>query len=142
MAWSTVDDLFLVVHDEHAPADLEWHAWLREYGASLTSVRALIIYSTGGAPTTGQRKALLAVLGRFVKSPTTVVLTSSALVRGVVTAVSWFVREGLRARPFALDDEDRAFAFLAIDAGTAARVRAEKNRLADTLGRMRAAGPE
>jgi hypothetical protein len=135
MAWSTAGEAFVVVHDDAPPSDSDWRAWLREYSASIAAgkTRVLVVFSSGGAPTTAQRKDLLALLHQTESPPTTVMITSSAVARGVITAVGWFIREEHRAHAFRPDEEESAYTFLKLDAATRANVRATRERLLATL---------
>ncbi|HEX3772415.1 MAG TPA: hypothetical protein VHV30_16170 [Polyangiaceae bacterium] len=135
MAWSAVGEAFVVVHDEEPPSDSDWRVWLGEYGASIAAgnTRVLVVFSSGGAPTTAQRKELLAFLHQTKKPPATVMITSSAVARGVITAVGWFIREEHRARAFRPDEEESAYTFLSLDAATRVNVRATRERLRATL---------
>lgn len=72
--------------------------------------RAVVI-SLGGGPSAKQRKQLMDVSGgRAAKIPCAI-MTESAVVRGITTAISWFVPE---VRSFRLDELEEALAYLRI----------------------------
>jgi hypothetical protein len=133
MAWSVLADLLLVVHDEHAPGDAEWDRWLRAYAAGAADFRAMIVYSAGGGPTSAQRKRLLETISRLPRAPAAFMVTSSALVRGVVTALSWFLRPAHRAKTFRLDELDRVFGLLDLDAAARRATKLEIDTLMGAL---------
>jgi hypothetical protein len=62
--------------------------------------------------------------------PPTAVLTSSVLVRGVVSALSWFMKDRIRA--FGRDDFTEACTFIGVGAESA-RLRDAAERLRKTL---------
>jgi hypothetical protein len=43
MAAAVVADVIVVVHDEHAPGDDEWQAWLGLYRKHASDSRALVV---------------------------------------------------------------------------------------------------
>jgi hypothetical protein len=129
MGWVVLGDLLVVAHDEHSPNDDEWHAFVREYRAHAPKLRALLVYSLGGGPISAQRKQLLEMLTSLPHVPTAFMVTSSALMRGVVTAMSWFLPAAKRARTFRLDEVDQVFAILGLDAAT----RTATRRALDTM---------
>jgi hypothetical protein len=144
MAWSVLADLLLVVHDEHAPGDAEWDRWLRDYAAGAADLRAMIVYSLGGGPASAQRKKLLETISQLPRAPDVFMVTSSALARGVVTALSWFLPAAHRAKTFRLDELDRVFAVLDLDAAARKAAKLEIDTLMSTLpsrlGLSRSAG--
>jgi hypothetical protein len=133
MAWSVLADLLLVVHDEHAPGDAEWDRWLGAHTAAAASVHAVLIYSTGGAPSSAHRKKLLETIERLPRAPAVFMVTSSALVRGVVTALSWFLPMPQRAKTFRLEELDRALALLDLDAVERKATKLEIDKLMSAL---------
>jgi hypothetical protein len=141
MAWSVVGSVLVVVHDERAPDDDEWALWVREYEDRSTQVRAMLIYSTGGGPSSPQRKKLLDIITRLPRVPSAFMMTSSAAVRGIVTAMSWFLPPAQRAKTFRLDEFDRVFGLMALDAPARRQVQAEIERLGGSLGSGTGARP-
>jgi hypothetical protein len=91
--------VLIQLHTSEAPTDAEWNTCLalgEQYGkkqnGSFSSLRVLAI-TDGGAPTTLQRGKLNDVMdGQTVLVST---VSSNSMVRGVVTALSWFNR-GIR----------------------------------------------
>ena len=100
-----IGDVIVVVGAVGSPADTEWDAHVAEVTEIYQrrgSVR-ILVSSDGGGPTAAQRARLgKAVAAKNVRSA---VLTTSVVIRGVVTAFSWF-QPGFRA--FAPSDFARA----------------------------------
>jgi hypothetical protein len=133
MAWSTHGDLLLLAHDEHRPADDEWRGWLRAYETRSPHIRGVVVRTLGGGPSSSQRKELVqAMHTRTIPTPTAM-LTSSAIVRGLLTALSWFLPAERLPTMFALDDVVAALTFLGVDVASEGGVRAELARLAASL---------
>src|SRR6185503_6498429 len=110
MLWSRDDRLAIVVHSEAAPTDHEWDAHLADLtqGDVLADLK-VIVYSLGGGPNGAQRSRLVRVLGNL--TPRAALLTSSALMRGIGTAVSWF---NPNFKVFSLNARAAAFGYLAL----------------------------
>src|ERR1700677_1427776 len=130
MAWSILGDLMLVAHDDGPPSDDEWRTWLHEFEtAARKGLRANVISSLGGGPTSSQRRELLAALARLDRAPPALILTSSALMRGLVTAISWFLSADRRPTMFGIDEVGRALDSLTIGAEARVAARSEIERL-------------
>ena len=108
MTWTLQAQILLVAHDSSPPSDDEWQAWLREFERCAPSAQAMLVYSTGGGPTSSQRKELLAVIARLDRVPRVVIVTSSNLMRGLATAVGWFLAAERRPTMFAVDEMAKA----------------------------------
>ena len=120
MAFLRVGRTLVAVHNALAPSDEEWNRYLELCRGSMPDALAApfnmsgLVFTDGGGPTTPQRAALLDVMrdARIRSS----VITTSALVRGIVTALSWFSPSSIRAfaprdwrnaqKHLALDDDD------------------------------------
>lgn len=82
--------LSLVIHTANPPSEHEWNAYMaavREIEKDLSKVRTLV-FTDGGGPNSAQRKAI----NDFLKGRETpvVLVSSSQLIRGITTALSWF----------------------------------------------------
>jgi hypothetical protein len=75
-----------MVHTAEAPTDAEWDAMLTHFRAKRAP--RVIVFTDGGGPTILQRGRLNDALGGSVVK--TAVVTSSQVIRGIVTALSWF----------------------------------------------------
>ena len=128
IAFSFVEPRTVVlVHARENPTDEEWRAyvdalrnWVDRVGERLVS----LVVTEGGGPNTVQRTDLNDTLLKAHGSFATAVITDSRVVRGMVTAMSWF-NSGIRA--FApkqlgdavgyleLDDREHQAALAAVD---------------------------
>jgi hypothetical protein len=88
------------------------------YQAQVAGLKALLVYSLGGSPSATQRTEMTRSLRSRLNVHRTAVVTSSPLVRGVVTAINWFVRPELRSPAFAPNELDAAFDYLHLDMAT------------------------
>ncbi|NUP05419.1 MAG: hypothetical protein HOW73_05090 [Polyangiaceae bacterium] len=86
MRFEQFGDTVAMVHTADPPSDEEWDAYLASQRAHWSA--RVLVFTEGGGPTTLQRGRLNdALAGRIVK---TAVVSSSAVIRGIVTALSWF----------------------------------------------------
>jgi len=82
--------VFLVLHTKDNPTDEEWAEYVEFSKKNVQFLRSSLIITEGGGPNTLQRGQLNDVLeAQGFKSKISVV-TLSRLVRGIVTAISWF----------------------------------------------------
>jgi len=111
-------DLLLTLHGASAPSTTEWDAHLvllgelaRANGGSLAAVRSLV-FSDGGMPGSAQRQSSTRIIdtARGREMPIAMV-SSSSVVRGVVTAAHWF---GLNMRAFTPAELHDALRYLAV----------------------------
>src|SRR5688500_7696415 len=112
MRWAIVDGVAIIVHGSGTPSKDEWQAWLGEYRQHSSQLEGVVIYSFGGGPTSAQRTELLHIVDKLQHVPQTIMVTSSALVRGIITALSWFIAPAKRAKVFAPTELEDAFAAL------------------------------
>jgi hypothetical protein len=113
-----VDDVRVLVLGRNKLTDPEFDAHLEDALAMAKSVRVVIVMlrEGSGGVTAAQRVRL--VRSHLVKVPTAL-LTDSAVVRGMMTAINWL---GGAVRPFGLQQLSQAFEFLAIEPPTRARI--------------------
>lgn len=98
----SVGRVAVAFHDERNPSDAEWNTWVALYVALLSNhgkATRGVIYTLGGAPNASQRAVLGSAIGG--KAQPSAVLTTSALTRGAVTAISWL---GIPVRAFKPDN--------------------------------------
>jgi hypothetical protein len=105
MVYEVIGDLYLVVHRARPPSDEEWMDYLRSWKPHDMSRMRTLVFTDGGGPDAAQRKAANDALGG--KASLTAVVSPSYVVRGVVTALSWF---NPKIRAFGPDEAERAFA--------------------------------
>ena len=117
----------VVVHGATHPSDADWEIYLAALRQNKDVIEAQLIVTDGGSPNSAQRRASLDLAaGRPM--PSTAVVTSSVLARGVVAALSWFMKDRIRA--FRRNEFDEACAFIGKSA--------ERSVLRDTVARLRA----
>jgi predicted small integral membrane protein len=82
----------VIVHTAATPDALEWQAYTQAVGAAaVTTVDMLhaFVVTDGGGPTSSQRKEIADAFARGSGDAVTHVFTTSAFVRGIVTAFHW-----------------------------------------------------
>ena len=130
MAHTVEGQLVLVVHGEPPPTDDEWLGYLDTLKMLLEKgpIEQLIM-TTGGGPNVTQRKMLNeAIRGR----PNRVaVSTGSTMVRGMVTAISWF---NPQIAAFAPDQLAHAFDYLSVPREKVPMLMASVRELHNRLG--------
>jgi hypothetical protein len=92
MAFGKLAHCIVSVNNAQTPGDEEWDAYLdflRKHLGPGKAHRGLVM-SDGGVPTAAQRQKLVLVTGLYAAHARVAVATNSAMVRGVVTALSWF----------------------------------------------------
>ena len=102
------DATAVTVLGRNAPTDKEWEVVCAFCRGPNPPVRVLV-WSAGGAPTSAQRHAILDASGG--KGLPQAILSDHQMVRGIVTAISWFVKD---VRAFAPDDLQSALNHLKI----------------------------
>jgi hypothetical protein len=113
MRYQQLGDTMAMVHTADAPTDQEWDEMLDHHRRHRPT--RVLVFTDGGGPTTLQRGRLNDALeGRVVK---TAVVSSSQVVRGIVTALSWF-NPGIRS--FSPGEAPRALTYLGVAAGESA----------------------
>jgi hypothetical protein len=119
IAVEMVGHTLVVVHGVRHPSDGDWAIYLDTLRQNWAEIRAQLIVTDGGSPTSAQRKASLEIAaGQWDRTPPTAVVTSSILARGVVTALSWFMKDRIRA--FAQAELDEACEFIGASSENAA----------------------
>src|SRR5262245_13316590 len=102
IAIKVVDRLFIVVYGTHDPSDAEWDAYLalvKQHGIERTMQ---LIVTDGSGPNLTQQRRLTDLLdGRPVP---VAVVSGSARIRVMVTALSWFNRKIKAFQPAGLHD--------------------------------------
>ncbi len=82
--------VLLVVHTKDNPTDEEWNEYI-DYGRkNMGRFTSSLVISEGGGPTTVQRGQMNDLLEANGFKGKVAVVTLNRLVRGIVTALSWF----------------------------------------------------
>jgi len=138
MAWRLENRLLVAVHGPKSPSNLEWQRFLTEavergQGAAMR----ILIVSHGGGPDGEQRKQLARAIGN---SPApTIVMTRSALIRGITSALTFFNRS---MKAVDLDAHDEAFQHLELDAKERVRAYGLRTELEAELGIVTGRAPK
>src|SRR5678809_606473 len=101
--WHDAEGLVVVVvQNATAPTDAEWASYCAHIASGLEAKKPSgIAITDGGGPNAVQRGKVNDLLGgRQVRSA---VVSDSRLIRGIVTALTWFNRETAAFSPAAID---------------------------------------
>jgi hypothetical protein len=129
MVFSVVGNVMILVHSARPPADAEWNEYLNAFRVRDPEKLRSIAFTDGGAPNTAQRKALNSILEG--KTTLAAVVSPSSMVRGVVTALSWF---NAKIRVFRPDEVEEAFKHLGVPKAEHALIWREIHKLRVKLG--------
>lgn len=126
LVWELVGPVFVIAQGETEPTDDDYSGALRGYAQHLGKFTGILVYTIGGAPNAAQRKAT-SEFWRGKELPVTVVMTSSAIARGAITALNWVLPQQMKA--VKADDFAAAFANMNTPAEYHAQVRDAVARL-------------
>lgn len=128
MAYRVVHGVFCVVHGATNPTDEEWEAYLKYYLANERQCARTLVVTQGGGPSAKQRGDTAKVIQ---SSPTRVAIVStSTLVRGIATALSWFNK---RVQAFSGNEMDAALKYLEVPQANTIPLLAELKKLQVTI---------
>jgi hypothetical protein len=138
MAFAIVGNLILTMHNHEPPSVTEWNEYVvalkayTEANPDLSRARN-IVFTDGGAPNSAQRKEVNDILqGRHVL---VAVVSSSTVVRGVVTAFAWFNPD---TKGFAPDATAAAYAYLQLSNEEVELIQKHANKLrAEFSGKLK-----
>jgi hypothetical protein len=111
-------DILLAAHSAQPPTQAEWSTYVsncRQVLSHTTQVGGtarVLAMSDGGGPTAAQRAELKSVIAASKTASRTAVMHSNRMLRGIVTAVSWF-NPGIKS--FAIHEFDQAMVFLGVN---------------------------
>ncbi len=124
--------IIVAVHGKADPTQEEWDAFLELCGKTRTAARnGTLVVTDGGAPNAKQRGKLNELVTNMPTKPISFIVTDSSLVRGVVTALSWFNPNNRALRPsdyktafdaWKLSREDQASVIGSLKASTVSSV--------------------
>lgn len=129
MAFALVGDLLVACHNEAPPADSEWDAWI-ERGRTGKHV-GILVNSDGGAPNSAQRARLSKMVAAMAEPPPFVLLTNSALLRSLLTALSWLLPSNQRLRALPPEALQEAISWLGVSVPS--------QHVGETIARLRGA---
>jgi len=111
MSFGCAGRIFIVAQGEQAPSLDDWEECLRSLEAQLQEIQGLLLFSAGGSLNAKQREQMAELVKRG--SVRVAVLTDSRIVRGAVTAMSWF---DIPIEAFDCNEEGRALDYLLVEA--------------------------
>jgi hypothetical protein len=121
--------LMLLVHTDRPPTDAEWEPYYDELIKHDPDQLRSLAFTDGGAPSGAQRKQVNDFLkGRASRAA---VVSPSTMVRGVVTALSWF---NSQMKVYSPKEVDAALQYLGVSADELPLVRVEIQLLRKKLG--------
>ena len=123
--------LFLVLHTKDNPTDEEWDQYLSFVQKNVGSIESSMILTAGGGPNAMQRGLMNDLIDANGLKLVVSVVTLSRLVRGIVTALSWF---NPNIKAFSTIQIPAAMDYLKVAKPDQAPLMAEINRLKADLG--------
>ncbi|MEO8874054.1 MAG: hypothetical protein ABI461_00580 [Polyangiaceae bacterium] len=122
--------VLVIVHGKKNPSSEDWVQVCAHIHNNLNVVRGLLVTTSGSAPNAAQRKAGLDLVPKNYEPPPAAVLTTALMVRGVLTALNWF-----------LNDTHRAFRPDNV-AGVAAHLKITEKETVDLIAFAKALSPD
>jgi hypothetical protein len=92
-----VDRMYVVSHAQVAPSAEDWKKVCDLISSHYDDARGLFILTAWPSPNAAQRKAALAMLPKNPKVPPIAIMSEALIVRGVATALNWFLNDSVRA---------------------------------------------
>lgn len=121
--------LMICVHNAKAPKESEWQAYVDDLRKLPLDQACQFVYTLGGAPSPSQRKEITDLTTG--KKHRVAVVTPSAMVRGICTALSWF---NSNVQAFAPERTGAAFEYLGVTANDIRMLSLELRVLCEALG--------
>ncbi len=131
MADELVEQILVVVHTRQPPASEEWIEHCAGIAAQRKSIAGVVVIANGSGPSALQRQKLQEAWGAGPPPPIAI-LTRSTVVRGVLTALNWFMANKLK--PFSANDFTGAFDYVRVPEAARPEVLRVIRRLAIHLG--------
>lgn len=135
LAFGTTAGCIIFVCGKHPLDGREWDEYLfflREQFGTNQQRYPFLVHAAGAGPTAPQRQELNDVIAPIIKVMTCAVMTTSQLVRGIVTMLGWIYPVYSAFRPDQLDD---ALQFLRVEEPDRPKVRKMLADLKDDLVR-------
>jgi hypothetical protein len=133
MHWRIVPDtVAIVVHGDQAPSDDDWEQYIRDVVANCRTLKGVLVYTGNSGPTAPQRARSSDAFREAGAEINTAIMTSSRLVRGIVTALTWAV--GGKVKAFSTMEFNQAAAYLGLDEDGQLRTKIVLKQLARAAG--------
>jgi hypothetical protein len=117
MISAEVAGVCIAVHTARDPSDAEWDEWMRVVATRPRDAVRVLAVTDGGGPNSVRRAQFVGA----VDGPRIAVVSDALQVRGIVTALSWFVSA---IRVFPSTDLDAASRHLGVETAQLATIRA------------------
>lgn len=131
MAYSLYQSVLVAVHTKDNPTDEEWSGYVEFGRRHMGAYTSSLVVSEGGGPNATQRGAMNDLLEANDFKGKVSVVTLNRLVRGIVTAISWF---NPNIKAFTTVQIPAAIEYLEIPKDQHERLMAEIKRLRDKVG--------
>lgn len=131
MAYSLYHSVLVAVHTKDNPTDEEWSGYVDFGRKQMGKYTSSLVISEGGGPNATQRGAMNDLLEANGFKGKVSVVTLNRLVRGIVTALSWF---NPNVKAFTTVQIPAAIEYLEIPRDHHERLMAEIKRLRDKVG--------
>jgi len=131
MAFSLYHTVLLAVHTKDNPTEEEWSSYVDFGRKQMGNYTSSLIISEGGGPNATQRGAMNDLLEANNFKGKVSVVTLNRLVRGIVTALSWF---NPNVKAFTTVQIAAAIEYLEVPKAHQDRLMAEIKRLRDKVG--------
>lgn len=131
MAYSLCQTVFVAVHTKDNPSDEEWSGYVDFGRKHMGRYTSSLVVSEGGGPNATQRGAMNDLLEANHFKGKVSVVTLNRLVRGIVTAISWF---NPNIKAFTTVQIVPALEYLEVPKSQHDRLLAEIKRLRETVG--------
>jgi hypothetical protein len=133
MYWRVVPDaIMIVVHTDQTPSDEEWDTYLAEVIERARELRGVLVYSESAGPSAPQRARSNEAYKAAGVQMRTAIMSSSRLVRGVVTALSWTLAD--KVKSFSTKEFDPAAKYLGLSKEDQLKARVVLKQLARSAG--------
>ena len=109
VAFKLIGNYLICAYNELSPSEEDARKSLEVFKSLDLDKVKILTFTKGGAPTASQRKAINDVL--HGRSLTTAVVSDSSLIRGIITAFSWF---NTKIKAFSGSSIEDAFRYLDI----------------------------
>jgi len=131
LAFGKTDQCIVLINGRHPLSDPEWKAYLDfvRLAVEREGIYRVLVWTAGAGPTSKQRHQGIEIFKSHAGTLRAAVLSSSPSARGILSALSWFVK--LQYRVFAPHDMDAALSYLEVpvaDTGEVKRLTEELKR--------------
>lgn len=131
MAFTLYQSLLVAVHTKDNPTEEEWDAYVEFGRKHMGNYTSSLVVSEGGGPNAAQRGMMNDLLEANHFTGKVSVVTLNRLVRGIVTAISWF---NPNIKAFTTVQLPTAIEYLEVPKAQHDGLMAEIKRLRDKIG--------